>query len=42
MMEKFIMGKEPLSNWDSFVQGCKEKGSTRLEEAYRTAMENKD
>lgn len=39
MTLKFILGEEPLSNWDKYVEECKKKGSEKLmtivNEAYK-------
>jgi putative aldouronate transport system substrate-binding protein len=34
MMEKFVMGGESFSNWNTFVDQCKQKGSDRLQTLY--------
>lgn len=41
MMEKFVNGSEPLSNWDKFVEQCKAKGCDKLVETYNNALKNK-
>lgn len=32
--EKFIMGKEPFSNWDNYVKECDNKGRAKLTKLY--------
>ena len=39
MTMKFIMGTEPLENFDSFVQSMKEIGLDKLEKAYTEALQ---
>ncbi|MBQ6902746.1 MAG: hypothetical protein IJN71_07060, partial [Oscillospiraceae bacterium] len=34
MMSKFILGQEPMENWDSFVETVKDMGVDRLLEIY--------
>lgn len=41
MIEKFINGSEPLSNWDNFVQQCKAKGCDKLIDEYNKALKEK-
>lgn len=40
MMEKFVNGSEPLSNWDEFVKQCHTKGCDKLVDTYNTALKN--
>ena len=39
MISKFLLGQEPLSNWDSYVNTVKEMGVEELLGAYSSAYE---
>ena len=35
---KYIMGLEPIDNWDSVIAHCEELGARELEDIYNTAL----
>lgn len=39
MLAKFMLGQEPLSNFDAFVETLKEMGSDKVLEAYKSAYD---
>lgn len=41
MTTKFIMGSESFDNWDAFVQGCNDKGASKLSDLYNNAWANR-
>lgn len=42
MVSKFIVGEEPLTNFDSFVAGCKSRGLDRYLVIYQTAYDRRE